>query len=444
MIKLIQSIRKNYFDNTVEFSKLSKTFFIWGTGLVLVYAANILLTRLIGLKQYGEYTVFMNWVGLAVTGVLFGWDGYLVQQIPQLPLTDGGKIDAGHLFRKSILSTLILFAILFVLLFVGAHIFKPNFLPDVPGALTFFLLFVFFLTCIGYSKAVLKIFHIVIPVQGLEDIAKPLLLLVVVFFFYATNRPLMLSTVYLINILLVFMVALGLFILLIRKAGKRIDLTTRNPVSKYWVRQCFYFMCIMMGYSFFSRMELLFLGYYAKNEDAAKYQILLRIADLVILPDFLFNYYLPQKFSRLFSDNKIVDAGNLFRNAGRTIFLLQVLCLAGVAGIGYFYLQSFRIAGWEMYLFLLVLCSSQLFYSLFGSSNLVLMTSGNEKYSFFALVGILFVEAIANLILIAPFGLKAAVYISWGSVLLYTLFLYYFVHKRLGFGIPMTSRRIVS
>jgi O-antigen/teichoic acid export membrane protein len=198
-------------------------------------------------------------------------------------------------------------------------------------------------------------------------------------------------------------------------------------------------MCIMLGYSFFSRMELLFLGYYERNGDAAKYQLLLRIADLVILPDFLFNYFLPQQFSHLFAKKDKEGAEKLFRNAARTIFLLQLICLAGISVLGYFYLQSFNIAGADMLILLVVLGSAQLFYSLFGSTNLVLMTSGHERFSFIALGMVIIVEAIANLLFIAPYGLKAAVYISWGSVLVYTVILFYFVHKKLHFGSPLIA-----
>ena len=437
MIKFIRSIRENYFDNTVELSKLSKTFFLWGSGLALVYIANIFLIRLIGLKQYGEYTVFINWAGLAVTLVIFGWDGYLVQRIPQLPLNDDGKIRAGHLFRRSFWSFLALFSLLILGVFALNYFSAISIFTHSPAVPILFLLLVFFLAFIGFAKSVLKIFHIVTAVQIFEDLVKPLLLLIIVLLFYGTQHSLHLSSFYLLNVVLASVVALGLIVLVYRKLAHRFALNDREAVSPNWLRQCFYFMCIMMGYSIFSRMELLFLGYYVKNEDAARYQILLRIADLVILPDFLFNYYLPQQFSRLFSTDKIGDAHRLFRNAARTIFLLQFLCLSGVAAIGYFYLQSFGIEGRGMYLMLLVLCSSQLFYSLFGSCNLVLMTSGNEKYSFIALAIVIVLEAAANIFFIASFGLKAAVYISWGSVLLYTLLLYYFTNRRLGFSSPL-------
>ena len=113
MIKLIRVIRKNYFDNTVDLSKLSKTFLLWGVGLVLVYIANIYLTRLIGLQQYGEYTVFMNWVALISTGVTFGWDGYLVQKIPQLPVNSDGKIEAGRMLKRALLTFFILYFLSF-------------------------------------------------------------------------------------------------------------------------------------------------------------------------------------------------------------------------------------------------------------------------------------------------------------------------------------------
>ena len=439
MIKIIRAIRKNYFDNTVDLSKLSKTFLLWGVGVLLVYIANIYLTRLIGLQQYGEYTVFMNWVALASTLVVFGWDGYLVQKIPQLNLTSDGKIGAGQMFKRALLTFSVLYISLALLLLTAVYFFKTPLIFSGQYSLLIFLLLVFFFTAISYFKSVLKIFHKVTPVQWLEDISKPLLLLAILLCFYYWNKQLSLQATYLINAGLFLGVMLALYLLLHQSVGKQLLLKDNGRVKEKWVRQCFYFMCIMLGYSFFSKMELLFLGYYAKNEDAAKYQLLLRIADLVILPDFLFNYYLPQQFSRYFAEKNHAEAGKLFRNAARTIFFLQVLCLIGVSIVGYFYLQSFKIAGRDMYLLLLVLCSSQLFYSLFGSTNLVLMTSGNEKYSFMALGMVLVVEGIANILFIAPYGLKAAVYISWCSVLLYTLILYFFVHKKLRFSSPLIS-----
>ena len=439
MIKLIRAIRKNYFDNTVDLSKLSKTFLLWGAGLVMVYIANIYLTRLIGLEKYGEYVVFINWAVLISALVTFGWDGYLVQKLPQLPVNADGKIEIGTTFKRASYSFIILYTVLVIILLMAVYFFDLSFLFSGAGTLLIFLLLIFFFTWINYFKSVLKILHKVTPVQWVEDFSKPLLLLIVLGYFYYFNFTLSLTTVYQINVLLFFGVVLSLYLLIHYTNKKKFTLKQSNPQTEKWVSQCFYFMCIMLGYGFFSKMELLFLGYYTKHEDAAKYQILLRIADLVILPDFLFNYYLPQKFSHYFSENNYAEAGKLFRNASKTIFFLQVLCLAGVAGIGYFYLQSFQIAGLEIYLLLLILCSSQLFYSLFGSANLVLMTSGNEKYSFRALGMVLFAEGIANVIFIPAYGLAAAIYISWCSVLLYTVILYYFVHKKLQFNSPLTE-----
>lgn len=341
------------------------------------------------------------------------------------------------MLKRALLTFFVLYISLLLLLFIIVYFFKASLIFSGQYSLLVFLLLVFFFTTISYFKSVLKIFHKVTPVQWVEDISKPLLLLAVLFYLYYWNKHLSLAVTYLINAGLFFGVMLALYLMLHRTVINKLVLKDNKGVKEKWVRQCFYFMCIMLGYSFFSKMELLFLGYYAKNEDAAKYQLLLRIADLVILPDFLFNYYLPQQFSRYFAEKNHAEAGKLFRNAARTIFFLQVFCLAGVSIVGYFYLQSFKIAGWEMYLLLLVLCSSQLFYSLFGSTNLVLMTSGNEKYSFMALGMVLVVEGIANILFIAPYGLKAAIYISWCSVLLYTLLLYFFVHKRLRFNSPL-------
>jgi len=439
MIKLIRALRKNYFDDTIDLAKLSKSFLLWAVGVVLVYVANIYLTRLIGLEQYGTYTVFMNWVALASMLVTFGWEGYLVQRVPQLPVNAEGKIETSGILKRSLFSIIFLFALLSLGLFVFNNLLKVSMLFNAEGTLIIFLVLVFCLTAISYFKSILKIFNTVIPVQWLEDIGKPLVMLIILAMYYYLNKPVTLSNVYIINVCLFFFVMMGLYVFISRKVNRKIALNSSSGNDENWVRRCFYFLCIMLGYTFFSKMELLFLGYYEKDEGAAKYQLLLRIADLVILPDFLFNYYLPQKFSRFFAAKDLVGAGKLYRNAARAIFILQVICLAGVAAVGYFYLQSFHIASPAMYILLLILCSSQLFYSLFGSNNLVLMTSGNERYSFLALAMVLVVEAIANILFIPAFGLHAAVYISWLSVLMYTFILFLFVHKKLKFRGPLIT-----
>ena len=437
MIKLIRALRKNYFDDTIDLAKLSKSFLLWGVGVVLVYIGNIFLTRLIGLKQYGEYTVFMTWVALGSTFVTFGWDGYFLQKIPKLSFDINGKIEVGGLLKQSLLSFFVLFILLASFLFIFEYLFKISLTFLGVGTITIFVLFVFLFTAISYFKSILKIFNTVTPVQWMEDISKPLLLLIFFGCYYFLNKNLALSTVYSVNLVLFFLIMLGAYVLIHQRIRKHMVFDGSSIVEDHWVRRCFYFLCISLGYTFFSKMELLFLGYYAKNEEGAKYQLLLRIADLVILPDFLFNYYLPQKFSHLFASKDHSGAGKLFRNAARAIFLLQVICLAGVAAVGYFYLQSFHIASQAMYVLLLILCSSQLFYSLFGSNNLVLMTSGNERYSFLALAMVLIVEAVANILFIPAFGLQAAVYISWLSVLVYALILFLFVHKKLKFKSPL-------
>ncbi len=442
MIKVIKVIREKYFDNTVDLSKLSKTFLLWGTGLILVYLSNVILIRWIGLREYGEYAVFMNWVALGSTLITFGWDGFLVQQIPLLPFNAQGKRTAGNLIRKALFTFFFLYMALISILITVKYVFRLHLLFDNKGLLIIFPLLVFLFTGISFMKSLLKIFHTVTPVQWMEDLGKPLLMLLVLGYFYYFKTIPDLKRVYEVNLFLYLGLLSGLIYLVVKKVRRFISWNDKTVSPENWIRKCFYFMCIMVGYSFFSRMELLFLGYYGKNEDAGRYQLLLRIADLVILPDFLYNYYLPQKFSYLFAERDQAGAAILFRNAARTVFYLQVICLAGVSAVGYFYLKSFNISGTEMLLFLLVLSSAQLFYSFFGSTNLVLMTSGNEKYSFMALGIVIVIESLANLLWIPAYGVKAAVYISWGSVLVYTLILYYFVHKKLHFSSPFLKRTV--
>ncbi|HMU10875.1 MAG TPA: lipopolysaccharide biosynthesis protein [Ferruginibacter sp.] len=440
MKKFLTGIRKNYFDNTVALSKLSKTFLLWAFSLALVYITNVYLTKLIGLDLYGKYTVFISWVSLASMLLTFGWDGYLVQKIPQLLGNEESKSTGKYLLQRAVFTFLGLFILLSVLLILAEYrgkIFSGFFKP---GQLSLFLALVFLFSALALTKSFLRIFHIVTQVQWFEEVLKPLVLFgVILYFFYWNDSGLSLTGLYTINSLIFAALALVLAVLAWRVYKKNFTAGARNLVEEKWAKKCFYFMCIYLGYSIFSRMELLFLGYFEKNGEAAKFQILLRISDIVLIPDFLFNYFLPQKFSHAFAQGRSGDARELFRNSSKTILMLQLLCLAGVLGIGYFYLQSFNIASAEMYLLLGIMCTAPVFYSLFGSANLVLKTSGNERYSFYALLIVLLAEAAVNSMFIVQYGLKAAVVISWTSILIYTFLLSFFVHRKLNFYTAVTG-----
>jgi len=433
MIKLFRTISKNYFDNTVALSKLSKTFFVWVLGLGLVYVSNIYVIKLIGLNQYGRYTVFMSWVSLISMLVAFGWDGYLIQRIPQLPKNEAGKITDGSIIKNA-MTTLIVLLVFFSFFIIVASRYSKTLLSFLePGQLPVFLSLIFVFALLALLRAFLKIFNWVTSVQWIEDFLKPLILFAVIIWYYRSKATLELSSLYFINLVVFGAVAIALLLFAIKVYSKNFHIQSPAVKEEGWLSKCFYFMCIYLGYSIFSRMELLFLGFFSKNEEAAKYQILLRISDLIIVPDVLFNYFLPQKFAHYFADNKIDEAKELYKNSARTIWTLQVLCFLGTSAIGYFYLQSFAIASAEIYILLLIACSAPIFASLFGSSNLVLKVSGNERFSFYALLIILIIEALANSILIPLYGLTAAIWLSWSSALLYYLLLSFFVHKRLGF-----------
>ncbi len=440
MKKILAVIQKKYFDNTVELSKLSKTFLLWSVGLAFVYVTNILLIKIIGLQQYGQYAVFMSWVSIAAIIVAFGWDGYLLQKIPLLSKDNEEKIIGRYLIKKLLLSVVACYAVLVIILCTGYFLFHVFPFFTSVYQLAAFCILIFLVAVVNFLKSFLKIFHKVTVIQLLEDLLKPLIIFLAIAFFFSYAISITLTDLYLLNVIVFAAFAISLLLFCYTIFRKNFSAISTTVDKEKWLQKCFYFMCIFLGYNVFTRMELIFLGYFNNNEAAAKYQVLLRVADLVILPEFLFNYYLPQKFSRLFAEKEYEKARSVFSASAKTISLLQLLCFAGVAAIGYFYLWSFNLATTDMYLYLLLLSSAPIFYSLFGSGNLALKTSGNERYSFYALAIVLLLEMPANILLVPKFGLAASVIISWASILIYNLVLAYFVYKRLGYTTTVTRR----
>lgn len=138
MDKIFAAIRKNYFDNTVELSKLSKTFFLWAIGLVLVYVTNIFLVRIIGLSLFGKFSVFISWVTLCSTIVAFGWDGYLIQKIPLLAKTKDDKISSSRILAIAVISFIVLFALFCIVMLLLSNYNTLLFSFIQPGQLKYF------------------------------------------------------------------------------------------------------------------------------------------------------------------------------------------------------------------------------------------------------------------------------------------------------------------
>ncbi|MBK5270180.1 MAG: polysaccharide biosynthesis C-terminal domain-containing protein, partial [Bacteroidia bacterium] len=80
---------------------------------------------------------------------------------------------------------------------------------------------------------------------------------------------------------------------------------------------------------------------------------------------------------------------------------------------------------------LLILCGGQLINILSGSVGLLLMMTGNQRFSIYSLAISTIFNIIFNIILVPPYGIVGASIASAGSLVIWNFLMYFFVRRKI-------------
>jgi O-antigen/teichoic acid export membrane protein len=400
-----------------------------GVSVGLVFLLNYVLIKIAGVSDYGAYVFVFNSINLLVNFCLLGIDTLLVKTV--------SVYDAAGRYEK--LKGSLFFSLVIILLsaaIIGFVSTKVNFLfGDAENKVRMnwfvFSFFSLLMLSIGtLSQVSLQALKKIILSQAIEKVIRPLLLLitVVVLLFF---RKITLTHLIWSNVLAISLTCIISFVLLYRQIGFKIKRVKPEYDIKEWSQSGIAFFMISVLYVLNSRVDIFFIGFLKGNREVGVYNILMRVSEIISFALVIINFVLTPFIARLFANGDVLLLQRMVTRSARVVLLIGLLLTALIMVFRNYILLFFGVDSNNASNALLILCLGQLINIFFGSVGVLLMMSGNEKFSILSLgVSVVF-NVVLNVILIPAYGILGAAIATSGTLIVWNFLMYFFVRRKL-------------
>jgi O-antigen/teichoic acid export membrane protein len=416
------------------------SFLIQGISVMLVFAANIVLTRWLGSTGYGVYVHIFNWISVLSVIALGGCDDLLLAKIPKyLIKNEHNKVikivekTNRNIFVRSVFVISVFLALIFFIDIKTLSNFKYDFI--------FAGIAIYLISFTTLNQSALQALNYIKLSQLPEKIIRPFLLLILLFLLKISAT---LITVKSLIIIVNSSSAAGCVFLLyfiIKKIDKNKSDATNLSTADNLSKQSFYFFLISLFYLLSTKISMLILPYFLSEKSVGIFNIAYRFSELLIYPFFLMHYVLPQLFAKHHLSG-LSQKQSLFSEATLLTTVISIPILLINIFAGKFLLEWFGkdfVTGYESLIYLSV---AQLLFSIFGPTNTILMMQGNEKYSALSLFIYVILLVATSILIIPPLGVAGAALSVLISSLLYNILLAILVYKLHGVISPLLTFRL--
>jgi O-antigen/teichoic acid export membrane protein len=413
------------------------SFIIQGISVLLVFAANILLTRWLGSTGYGVYVHLFNWISVLSVIALGGRDDLLLAKIPKY-LNKNDHTQVIKIVEKTNRSVFIRSVIVIGTFLLLIFLIDIKTLSDLKYYFALAVIAIYLISFTTLNQSALQAINYIKLSQLSEKIIRPFLIVMLILLLKITAT---LITVKSLIIIVNISSACGCVFLLyfiITKINKHKNDATNLSIADDLSKQSFYFFLISLFYLLSTKISMLILPYFLSEKSVGIFNIAYRFSELLIYPFFLMHYILPQLFAKHHLSG-LSQKQSLFSEATllTTVISIPILLINIFAGkflLGWF--GKDFVTGYDSLIYLSV---AQLLFSIFGPANTILMMQGNEKYSALSLFIYVILLFTTSILIIPTFGVAGAAISVLISGLLYNILLAILVYKLHGVISPLLT-----
>jgi O-antigen/teichoic acid export membrane protein len=206
------------------------------------------------------------------------------------------------------------------------------------------------------------------------------------------------------------------------------------PVERRLLVTGFYFLLAATVQVLFSRVDMLFLGYFFADspEQVGFYSVAARYAELLLLPFVVLNTISAPLYAKLHAEKNLSEMQSVYARTTRILFVVSLATTAaalllGPVAMGWFG-KDFT-AGYKAFCWL---AFGQLFYAFTGTGGQVLLMTGHERLALSLQATGLLVAVVGHLILIPRWGIDGAAVAAIAGYFTHCALLFVFVPRRLG------------
>ena len=407
-----------------------KSLLIEISGAVVVFISNIATARLLGISEFGAFSVTLGILNLALLLSRLGYDQLPAKYVSiYFDKDDFGNLKGFILFgilsiiTSSILCVLFLFGIL-------------EFIPTENDTLILISITLPILALSQMLDSSLRGIHKILLARFIISIIRPsaYIIILITFLYYYTYSP-DVNTAYLAYLYSILIMFLLLFLVFMLYIPKKIFYVRSIYNIKEWLSTSFSFMLISGFHMVLIQTNIIFIGALSNNEEAGLYSAASKFSGLISLIMISITQVSAPHIARLHKSKKHKELQQLIFKTNRVI---NFFCVPGILFIIIFGKPLLSLMGKDFadgYVILIILLFGHLGQALLSPANVILNMCGMQSITVKAAwVSVLFNIGLCIILIPliqakgAAIGLSVSL-ISWYGIMTY------FTHKKLHLNI---------
>lgn len=393
---------------------------------VILVLIQILIARILGPDQYGQFILITFWCMLLS---VFGKLGFDVTYLRFMPIyRQEGNIGAiRSLIRFSVGVCFLTSVALFLILFIPA--LKESIIVNI-----FALITLLGLVVMRFLDSYLKSLDIIVSSHFLQEMLRPILFLglfLMSVFFFQSSGYVAATIAYTAAIVLVC-----ILMFVQRSRSKSVFPAEEKGLEHHtkgeWIAHALPVMMIAGTAIIINRIDIVMIGYFQDQKSVAIYSVAHRISEFTIFGLFAATSLLSPYISKLHAKGDLKELQAKIDDIMRPVGVLTILAAFGILALGSFVLQLFGPVYTTGMTCLFILVCSQTFNGLCGPVSLILSVTGYQKMAFKISILAAVLNVIANALLIPAYGIEGAAIASALSYVLWNVLMLVFIRRKLG------------
>ncbi len=412
-----------------------------GASAILSYSLSIILARLLGASEFGNYVYAITWVSVLSIPATFGFDRLVVRELAVYKSYKEWAEAKGLIFfsikiiflQSLFILSLAYLVTIFVINFTSPQLYKTLLVAFIAIPLYGF---------INFGQGVLRGLGRVVYSQMPSMFISPLLLL-----FWLGVYVLIRGTeinafeIIVINIISTATLLCILGFMVKKYIPEEIFITrTISYKKKKWLGSAAFFVALSGMHIISSRTDIIMLGILKTSRDVGYYSVAVRLSDILTFILLSVNGTIAPTIASLYSRGEKEKLQKFITRSARLVFYLAL-----PSGI-----LLFIFGKWLLLLFgngfvngltsLRILVIAQLVNISCGSVGLILNMTGNERITAFGVVLSALVNIVFNLVLIPVYGKEGAAIATGVSTIVWNIVLLLFIKNKLSLNTTAFSR----
>ena len=415
----------------------SQTFVLRLFGMALLYANQVLMARLMGVSDYGDYTVIMTWINFLVALCMFGFDHGAQRFFSMLfAKHQWGKAKGFVRFSFRIIGVVSVLCMVAWFLFLWNKQSSANPYDRYPRTYSeafFWSMFIIPLLAIVYqASALFRSMHRIKLSLVSIYLMLPIGISVASFFYYRLNDGKMrVDAAVLMNLLCTFLVAWFMMRKVKKNLKPKYQLVPAEYETSLWFTAGMTYLAMNVLTLVIKQADVLFVSHFMGHREAGIYSVAVKISALIPFGLTIVDYVFTPRISSVFAKNDRAQLQQYISHAAKIVLLVTVPLSLVLIGAGKYLLMIFGSDFKASYLPLIILIAGQLINALTGMVGPLMTMTGNQNIFLLIYVVASVIDLSLNYLLVPRMGATGAAIASAISVTVLNIIMYVLVWKKL-------------